>query len=279
MRVVVTGAAGFLGRAVVRRLRHMGCDVLAVARSEAPATVRVSHYAETPDADVLIHLAQDSDRARVNAAGEHAVAAARETLRALLDKSYGRVIFGSSAALYGDTDASPRTPVHALTATDHYATLKRESEISVLASGRGIVARLANLYGPGMSAANVLSTILRQIPGQGPLEVMDTTPIRDFLWVEDAAECLALMATARDASTGPFNVGSGTGVSIGDLAWAALDVAGESAREVRASRPGTRFSSIVLDISSTEAHYAWRPRTTLREGLRTLLEPALHSAS
>ena len=48
--------------------------------------------------------------------------------------------------------------------------------------------------GRGMAELNVLSTILGQIPGQGPLEVRDDRPSRDFLWVEDAAEALELMS-------------------------------------------------------------------------------------
>ena len=54
--------------------------------------------------------------------------------------------------------------------------------------------RPANIYGPGMSKNNVLSTILQQIPGMGKLEVMDTNPVRDFIWVEDAAEGIVALA-------------------------------------------------------------------------------------
>ena len=47
--------------------------------------------------------------------------------------------------------------------------------------------RLANVYGPGMAANNVMSDILGQVPGDGPLVVRDIAPVRDYLWIEDAA--------------------------------------------------------------------------------------------
>ena len=104
----------------------------------------------------------------------------------------------------------------------------------------------------------------------GPLTVRDPSPIRDFLWIEDAARGLADMAVGT--GLGIFNLGSGTGVSVGDLARLALDLAGQSDRPVVASQPSQRPSSLSLNISSTASTFGWAPQVPLSHGLAQLQE-------
>ena len=269
MRVVVTGASGFIGNALVGLLRRQGVDVLALSRRPMPGVVQLSDYSVAPAADVLIHLAQESDRRKVDESGEVGVLAAQATLQALLAKPFGRIVYASSAVLYGDATASPHSPSDSINAEDTYAGLKRQSEVRVLETGHGVVARLSNIYGPNMAPGNVVSKILGQIPGEGAVEVMDDAPVRDFLWIEDAAAGLATMAVGE--KVGIYNLGAGMGTSIGNLARLALDVAGQTDRAVKATRPSQRSSHLVLDIRETTSRWGWQPETTLREGLKRLL--------
>ena len=172
--------------------------------------VRVRSYTETPAGDVLIHLAEEASRSTVATLGAAYESTAVQTVADLLGRSYARVIYASSTVLYGGASSTPHMPDDAVYITDAYTRLKRTAELAVLESPRGTVARLANVYGPGMSSRNVISTILGQIPGSGPLVVMDTAPVRDFLWVDDAAEAFAELATATTAQ-GVFNLATGIG--------------------------------------------------------------------
>ena len=268
--VVVTGASGFLGRAVIRALaQHRGVVVRPVSRQAIAGAVRVGTYTQTPGGDVLIHLAEEADRAKVAALGPRYEGEAAGTVAQLLNRSYGRVIYGSSAVLYGDASSQPHMPDDAVYVTDDYTRLKRNTELAVLASPSGVVVRLSNVYGPGMSPANVITAILRQIPGSGPLVVMDTTPVRDFLWVDDAAEGFAALATAQTAQ-GIFNLATGIGTSIGETARLALDIAGESGREIVATGSG-QASTIIADCTRTAQQLGWHPRVRLRDGLALLL--------
>jgi len=275
MNVVVTGASGFLGRAVVRHLRATGVTVVPVARRETPEGVCVQHYSEAPAGDVLVHLAESADRGSAIRMGVAYEREAMTTLDALLAKGYGRVIYASSAALYGDQASDARRPGDEVYDADAYTRVKRHGEAGVLRHARGVAARLTNLYGPGMAAENVMNTILGQIPGSGPLYVRDGSPVRDFLWIDDAARLMTLMA-GGDAS-GIFNVGSGKGTSIVDLATLALRIAGEQGRAVLSTRPEERFSRIVLDVSDTVSTWAWAPVTDLGEGLASLMRTARHA--
>jgi len=244
-----------------------------VSRREVPGAHRVDDYADSPAGDVLVHLAEDSDRLRVTRAGKGYEEAARATLRALLGKGFRRVAYVSSAVLYGDADSRAHRPGDPLQINDTYTRIKRQSELAVLGAPAGTVVRPSNLYGPGMSTGTVLSAILRQIPGTGRLSVMDTTPVRDFLWVEDAAEGIAALACLEEnRDGGVFNLGTGVGTMIGDVARMALKIAGQPEREVTALQAAGRRSSLILDYSDTAAACGWGPRVSLREGLTRLLE-------
>ena len=269
MKVVVTGASGFLGSAVVAQLSETSAVVCPLTRGDASDAIHVSHYAEAPAGDVLIHLGESAERAVAEGLAGAYERDARATLDALVAKPYRRVIYASSAALYGDLASTPRRPGDPIQTNDVYTRVKALGESAVLKHSGGVVVRLANLYGPKMSPGNVMSTILRQIPGVGPLYVRDGTPVRDFLWVHDAAAAIARMVFA-DAS-GIYNVGTGKGVSVSELAALALRLAGEENRAVMETQASGRFSQLVLDISATIATWQWLPATDLGTGLTRLL--------
>lgn len=241
---------------------------LGVSRSNVPGILKVDRYEDTPSGDVLVHLAEASDSAYARANSPRYEQQALATLKALQAKGFSRVIYASSAVLYGDRGQSPRKVGDPVYETDAYTRLKLASERVVLARS-GVVARLANIYGPGMAEGNVLSTILRQLQKKGPVQVFDATPVRDFLWIGDAAQALANMVTG--SGCGVYNVGSGQGISIHDLAKEVLTAAGQAGRQVESTHPRNRFSRLVLDIVPTEVAFNWHPTVTLVEGIATLV--------
>mgnify|MGYP001810152488 FL=1 len=121
-----------------------------------------------------------------------------------------------------------------------------------------------------MSAGTVLSDILIGVKGRGPISVRDATPVRDFVHINDVAA--AFHAAINRRPGGILNIGSGRGVSIAELARAALRAAGrDDAMVIGGQAPGGRRSHLVLDIAETESRLGWRPQIGLDEGLRGLI--------
>ena len=273
---VVTGASGFIGRATVAAFARRGAPVLAVSRhaldmKQPIRTARVISYSELkpPAADcVLLHLAEPRDIDPAMDIGDVYIAERRAVLADLLAKNWGHVVYASSAAVYGDDAAAPHRTNDTIRPRGSYARAKAACERDVLARG-GAVARLSNVYGPGMAPNNVLSDILRQIPGEGPLTVHERDPVRDYLWIEDAGEGLVTLAISR--KPGIFNFGTGVGTSVESLAYMALDRGGQHGRPVKDSGETGKASRLVLDISTTTDELEWTPNVALAQGLANLL--------
>ncbi len=268
MKIVVIGASGFLGGFVGARFKALGAQTILVSRQKIFGYHTVVEYADTPQGDILIHLAETSNRSHANHLAVNYERSVDRNLDCLLKKGYRGIVYASSSVVYGDGVSQPHNELESVSAIDTYTRVKLASENKVLSSG-GVVVRLANIYGPGMAAENVISRIINQFDEDGPITLQDTSPVRDFIWVEDAAEVFIKLVTLR--VQGLFNVGTGIGTSIEDLAIMLLQHARQPQRKIVSEKSSTKPSSIVLDISKTKQALHWRPSVNLNEGLQRLV--------
>jgi UDP-glucose 4-epimerase len=261
--IVVTGASGFVGRALMSHICKLGIPVQGLSRKNINGLTTVFNYADlfVPEDAILVHLAQSSNTSSLF--DSEAV----ELCRMLSKKKWKHIIYASSAVVYGDAKDYPRSPDEVIAATSDYMRVKLACE-QIFSNVGGTSLRFANLYGHGMSENTVLFDILKQVPGQGPLRLRDLKPVRDFLWIEDAVRCI--VSACRVMPGGILNAGSGTGIAVGDAAHLALRIAGESDRPVIGKASGTP-SCLKLDITKTQALLGWSPEVDLYEGLSSLI--------
>ncbi|NKB20043.1 MAG: NAD-dependent epimerase/dehydratase family protein [Alphaproteobacteria bacterium] len=277
--VAVTGASGFLGSAIIDELKARELAVLAISREEimpqeGMQILNVPHYQDlaVPAGIPLIHMAGEARIAVANQSGDAHVEMETALAQSICNSGAGRIVYGSSARVYGDNSEAPHSPDEVLVKSSPYAEAKKAVENLVIQSG-GVVARISNVYGEGMNGTLIMD-VLAQIPGQGPLYLRDAQSRRDFLWVKDTARGLVDIALGK--TTGIFNLGTGVTHSAEDVAQLALKAAGEANRPIHSTQPDTAPTSNTLEISDTTRAFGWRPETTLEAGLRCLLNQDGH---
>ena len=273
--VVVTGASGFIGRHLTAYLTTQDVFVIALSRRAVASSIgfevqRVSDYSDfqPPSGAVLVHLAEPPHIASVDIDGDRHISRMEMQATALLEHAYERAIYVSSAAVYGDRKNLPRHPDETSGEVEKVYGQAKLAVEALFLERNGVVARATNIFGRGMSSGTIFSDILSQLDGSDPIAIREMTPVRDYLWVEDAAEALGAMACGT--ATGIYHLASGRGISCESLAKLILRLDGQPGREVIGRMP-PRESVLLLDISSTVRDFGWSPQTTLEAGIQMLL--------
>ena len=303
MRVLATGADGFVGKHLCTYLRQQGDEVIEAhgppERTGSPdekslditdaANVRALVEAARPD--VIIHLAGFSSVARshqdparvfeVNTLGAvHLLAASRDTA------PQARILLIGSAEMYGALPPAVRaTEEFPLRPLSPYAASKVAAEIAGLqfhrATGLQVVAvRPFNHIGTGQAPHFVVPSFARQVEAirarrsPATLRVGDLTVTRDFSHVEDvvrAYRLLALHGTPGEA----YNVCSGEGRTIRSLLDEMLEIAGVTAA-IEVDRLRLRPAEIPSLVGEPAKLWklGWQPSRTLRDALREVLQEA-----
>jgi len=250
-------------------------DVVGVGRAPDPQIphvryIQVATYEaiRTTSPAQCVHLAGSRKLSDDPAEVENEMRLATRVARHLVRQNFSRIIFSSSASVYGDQIATPRREDEMLAPQSGYAKLKMAVGEVFLSHGH-TVARVANVYGPELPQGNALSDILKQIPGSGPIVVDDATPVRDYIHVTDVVRGLADLVLA-DVS-GVFNVGTGVGSSIGHLAQSCVRLAGEGDRTVISRSQHGRSSTVILDPAKMLRVLGWRAAQPLAQGLQELV--------
>ena len=306
-RVLVTGGAGFIGSHVADRYLAEGCEVTIVddlssgRRELVPEEARfiemdvaepaldrifdegrfdlVNHHAA--QIDVRVSVADPARDARTNVLG------LLNLLEAARKHGVARVVYISSGGVvYGEPDRIPTDETHPLLPLSpygvtklageqylHYYTRVHDMEYAAL--------RYSNVYGPRQSPhgeAGVVAIFGSRILKDEPITIFgDGTQERDYVYVGDVAEANWLAGTRplpalADLGSRAWNIGTGRGTSVNELAERLMAQAGSEVEIQRApARAGELYRS-VLDASRAARDLGWRPAVDLAEGLGRTLE-------
>lgn len=195
-----------------------------------------------------------------------------------------RIVFASTRQIYGRPDYLPVDEKHPLRPVDVNGVSKMAGEAfhSVyhhVYEMRTTALRLTNTYGPRMRIKDGRQTFvgvwLRAVLEGRPFEVWDGAQIRDFTYVEDAAEAFLLAAATPAAEGDVFNIGGAGAVRLRDLAAALVEAnrGGSFAiKEFPAERKRIDIGDYYADDSRFRHATGWQPRTNLGDGLKKTLE-------
>ena len=218
----------------------------------------------------ILYLAENNEITEADKLSSDYIDNNVKRLKFILSNTKSKLIYASSVAIYGDLSEIPHSPSDKLNIINTYSKSKFDCEKLVLQAG-GVVARLSNIYGPGMSKKNIISDILKQIKvkGIGSINIIDGSPVRDMIHISDVTSCLLSMTKIQ--KKGIYNVATGTSISMKDLALMILKVANFEEYKLVELKHNKTTSRISLDISNTKKTFAWSPSISLQDGLKELV--------
>jgi len=303
MRFIVTGGAGFIGSSLVEGLVELG-DVTIMDDLSSGNLDNLEHLLKRDnvslerlsvtdlegmkphfeDVDCVFHLAAVSsisssvaDPLRTNDVN---VKGTLNVLLAARDSGVRKVVFTSSASVYGDTEEVPTTESALPNPLSPYAVTKLAGEYycNVFSDLYGLEStslRPFNVYGPRQDPnsqyAGVIPLFIRSLlEGEAPMIDGDGEQTRDFVYVKDVVR--AFIQAMDHKAKGAYNIAGGKGISINELFRQVSSIMGVDVEPLHGEpRPGdVRHST--ADITRAKKYLGYEPEYDIRRGLEETIE-------
>lgn len=307
MKILVTGAGGFIGSHATEAFVRAGHEVVALTHYNGAGSagwldslhnetkksfqtlagdITDTEFVNTASAkvDVIVNLAAliaipysySAPRSYVNTnvIGTLNICEAARN-------SGARLVQISTSEVYGTPDFVPITEDHPLKPQSPYAATKVASDQLALSYFRSFdlpvtVLRPFNTYGPRQSMRAVIPTVLGQMVQRKPqIDIGDLSPKRDFTFVDDTANAIVKTAESSDLSGEVIQLGTGSAISIGDLIQLCAKITSyeiEVDVDVERIRPPKSEVQILLsDPAKAKRVLNWEAKTGLEAGLKKTL--------
>ena len=306
-RILVTGADGFIGSHLTEALVRHGASVRALSMYNSfnswgwldrvdcvkdievvSGDIRDPNFVETitRGIDVVFHMAAliaipysyiaPDSYVQTNVGGTLNV------VQSALKHGVRRVIHTSTSEVYGTAQYVPINESHPLQPQSPYSASKIGADAMALSFFHThelpvVVARPFNTFGPRQSARAIIPTIISQIlSGLDKLKLGSLTPTRDLNYVENTCAGLIALAACDRAVGEQVNIGSGTEISMGDLAELIKQLVGstiEIVEDRQRSRPtGSEVERLVCDGSKLFELTGFKPAISLTDGLSRTID-------
>ena len=307
MKVLITGAGGFIGSHLTEKCVEMGWDVRAfthynsmgnwgwLENSSVKDDVEIvvgdvrdydSIYEATKGIDLVFHLAaligipysyiSPQAYIRTNIEGTYNVIQSARLL------GVENILTTSTSETYGSAQFVPINELHPAVGQSPYAATKIGADQIALSFHKSFnlpltVVRPFNTYGPRQSARAIIPTILEKIvAGHSRIELGNLDTTRDLTFVKDTVAGFVTIATTSGFNGQAVNIGSGLEISIGKLASLIGEVCGvdlEVVTEKKRLRPEkSEVERLICDSSKLRNSSNWQPEYDLRRGIKETFE-------
>lgn len=299
-KVVVTGGAGFIGSSVVKELIKLGYDVTVIDDLSSgnlgnlnglkvnliqKSIEFIDEYDEIfQNVDIVFHLAASVGRqksidnplhdANINYIGT------LKLLNSMVKHGVKKIIYSSSAAIYGELQTSLIAESHPLNPDSPYGVSKLAAEKVILAYAdiynfSAICLRYFNIYGINQrfdKYGNVIPIFAKKLINNEPLTVFgDGMQTRDFINVVDVAKANILAATI-DAPSGFYNIGSGSSITINYLISIMMPNFSSTSEVTFLEKRKGDVLHCTADTSKARKVLGFIPTVTLVEGIKEYIE-------
>jgi NAD dependent epimerase/dehydratase len=308
-KILVTGADGFIGSHLTEALVRAGYDVRAFVMYNSfsswgwldhvapevkkdlevfPGDIRDPHGVRTAveGCDIILHLAAliaiPYSYHSPDTYIDTNVKGTLNIVQAARDLDVSKVICTSTSEVYGTARFVPITEEHPLQPQSPYSASKIGADSIALSfhSSFGtpvMVLRPFNTFGPRQSARAIIPTIITQIAaGSKTISLGALHPTRDFSYFSDTVSAFIQAMKAVHLEGQVINTGSGSEISIGDLAQQIADIMGEKItikEDKKRLRPeNSEVDRLLADTGKAQKLIGWNPVYTGKDGLRRGLE-------
>lgn len=306
-RVLITGAAGFIGSHLTERLVEEGCRVKAFVRYNSKNSWGwLEESAYKNDIEIYSGDIRDHDSVKDSIKGidvvfhlaaligiPYSYASPLAYIKTNIEGTYNllqsarelgteRIIHVSTSEVYGTAIYVPIDEKHPLQPQSPYSASKMGSDKLAESFYYSfdlpvIIARPFNTYGPRQSARAVIPTIITQLlNGKTKIKLGNITPTRDFNFVKDIVEGF-LEISKNDSFIGDtINIGTGTEISIGNLAKKIGELIGTDilietdSRRIRPEK--SEVERLLADNRKIMNNTNWQPKYSLEKGLKETIE-------
>ena len=305
MRVLITGAAGFIGSHLCERFLREGHEVIGMDNFLTGTPENISHLFENEnftfikydvtnfiyvdgDLDLILHFACPASPVdylnhpihtmKVDSLGTLHTLGLAKTKKA-------RYLLASTSEIYGNPQVHPQPEtywgnVNPIGPRSVYDEAKRFSEALSMAYHRehGIdvrIARIFNTYGPRMriNDGRVVPNFIYQALTGKPITVYgDGSQTRSFCYIEDLVEGIYRLAVKEGIEGEVFNLGNPEEYTVLELAKLIKEITGSGSDIVFKERPEDDPDRRRPDISKAKSVLGWEPKTPVREGLKKTIE-------
>lgn len=297
MNFLVTGGAGFIGSRVVKLLLEEKNDVTVIDNLHSGKLDNLADFKNKIDfqnldirdfekikpiaskSDGIFHFAALTDVLEsFTKQTEYHDVNVKGTQKILdIAKQFDlKVVFASSAAVYGDTKKIPikedtkRNPLnpYGQTKLDGEYLCEKHSQMGTKIN----VLRFFNVYGKGQNPtyAGVISKFLENVSnGKAPIIYGDGAQTRDFVFVDDVAKA-NLLAMNSDSFGKFINIGTGIKTSVRELAEMIIKISKQNIKPIYVDAKEGDIKNSQADITLAHKLLKWNPKTTIDDWLKTL---------
>ena len=296
MKVLVTGAAGFVGRNIVNALRKADIDFIASDVTNSPFGDDIEYVKlDITNRDNILKLFKDEDIDYVFHLAAHPLSASiKEPVRDAMvniigslnvmdaSREFGvkKIVFSSASSIVGevirnpvdeDHPCKPKTPYGvAKFCVEHYLRVYQE-----LYGLDYVIFRFFNVYGPYQypsSGALIPVVMERIIKGQEVFIYGDGSTARDFIYVEDIADFYIETIKRKDIKNDIFNMGTGKLTTVKEVVELIAKVVGKEPKIVYKPKKPGEIMNFSADVTKLKKFFGKVPETTLEEGLKKTYE-------
>jgi len=280
-KILVTGSEGFIGKAVVKRMKAEGFEVYSLDLADGDITVpsTLSRY----EGKGIMHVIHLAGKTFVPESWKNPEAFYRINVMGTVNvlefcRKNNTGLTYISSYLYGSPEYLPVDEAHPLKSYNPYSHSKLLADDTCRSYLTNFNLRLSvlrhfNAYGPGQPPHFIIPEIIRMVCDDrvSEVRVMDLRPKRDYVFIDDLVD--AIFRTI-EGEAGIYNVGSGQSVSVEEIIRTVLRLTGiTKPYKATGSERKNEIFDLYAGIGKIHSKLGWKPQTTFEEGLSKCINP------